>query len=181
MASGETVDAVHEVVDVGQQRDVHEREWQQLRVLDAREGENGCAEHMRGQARRGGQRPQVIHERHRRDQQRPDEPADCARAEAAAGCEPAEQADEETTHDHQAAAAWRRTRVRAARVGDVQRPPRRPAQISPAARQRRDEGENKRRRHQAKPSRWGVSPNCDAAMTLLSAYVTLLLMFVMSR
>src|SRR5205085_6501438 len=83
--------------------------------------------------------------------------------------------------DGQAAATWRRTGVRAALVGDVQRPPRRPAQIQPAARQRRGEGENKRRHHQAKPSRWGVSPNCDAAMTLLGPYVTLFLMFVMSR
>ena len=61
----QTVDAVHEVVDVGQDGDVDERQGQrqqqrQLAFLNAREGEDSRAEKMGQQTRNGRQRTQVV-------------------------------------------------------------------------------------------------------------------------
>ena len=83
LADGEAVDAVHEVVDVGQHDHIHKRDDQRrergrLRELDAREGQQDGGGQVCDQARQRGQRMEIVDERDTGDQHGADQPANGA-------------------------------------------------------------------------------------------------------
>ena len=149
---GQAVDAVHEVVDVRDQRDPSKRQRQreqqrQLALLHAREREQERSDGVRRQSGQGRQRAQVVHERNGRDQNSADEPAHGSNRECFAAQKPGAEADEKTGHDRDAAAAGGRHGMRAARVGNVERPLNGPAAVHLGAENRGHEGQRSGGQH----------------------------------